>query len=106
MVTQNNTRVISPQAHRRHPSTHVIPDGLVFRGSLDGVGQEAEDGAEPQQDGEATEQLATEFDPLRGGGGRSQGVGAVPDQVLCRLGIGQTLRGQRKWRGEERWKVN
>lgn len=72
-------------------ATHVIPGGLVLCGSLDGVGQEAEDGTDPQQDGEAAEQLATELDPLWGGGGWSQGVGAVPGQVFCCLGIGQTL---------------
>ena len=74
-------------------STYVIPSGLVLSGSLDGVGQEAEEGTDPQQDGEAPEQLATELDPLGGGRGWSQSVWAVPDQVLCCLGIGQTLIG-------------
>ena len=75
-------------------STYVIPSGLVLCGSLDGVGQKAEDGTDPQQDGESTKQLAAELDPLWSGGGWSQGVGAVPGQVLCCLGIGQTLKGK------------
>lgn len=51
--------------------THIIPSGLVLCGGLDGVGQEAEDGADPQQNGEATKKLATELDPFWGGGGWS-----------------------------------
>lgn len=85
-------------------STHVIPSGLVLCGSLDGVGQKAEDSTDPQQDGEATKQLATEFYPFWSGGGWSQGVGAVPGQVLCCLGIGQTLK-RKEWRQKKggRW---
>lgn len=71
--------------------THIVSGGLILSGGLDGVGQETEDGASPQQDGEATEQLATELDPLGGGGGRREGVGAVTSQVLSGLSIGQTL---------------
>lgn len=84
--------------------THIVAGGLVLRGSLDGVGQEAEDGADPQKDGEATEELAAELDPLRGGWGRGEGVGAVPGQVLCRLGVGQTLREAKEWR-DGRWEM-
>lgn len=92
----NDDIIVSIQSYDHHAatlSTHVIASGLVLRGRLDGVGQEAEDGADPQQDGEAAEQLPTKLAPLWGGGGRGQGVGAVPDQVLCCLGVGQTLRG-------------
>lgn len=71
--------------------TYVISSRLVLGRSLDGVGQEAEDGADPQQNGETTKQLTTELDPLWGGRGRSQGVQAIPSQVFCRPGIGQTL---------------
>ena len=77
---------------------HIISCRIFLSGCLDGVGQEAEDGTGPQQDGESTEQLATELDPLWGCGRRGEGIGAVPDQKLCCLGIGQALEGtQREW---------
>lgn len=72
---------------------HVVVDRLVFRGHLDAVGQETEDGAGPEQDGEAAEQLTAELDPLRRGGGRGQGVGTVPGKNLHGSGVGQPLRG-------------
>ncbi len=72
-------------------SSHIVSGRLVLRGGLDGVGQEAEEGSGPQQDGESSEELSAEFDPLRGGGGRGESVGTVPNEVLCRLGISQTL---------------
>lgn len=72
---------------------HIVSCRIVLSGCLDGVGQEAEDGADPQQDGESTKQLATELDPLRGGGRRGESIGTVPDQELCCLGIGQSLEG-------------
>lgn len=71
---------------------HVVVDRLVLDGHLDAVGQEAEDGADPEQDGESAEQLTTELDPLRGGGWRGQGVGSVPGQHLQSSGTGKTLR--------------
>lgn len=80
---------------------HIVSCRIVLSGCLDGVGQEAEDGAGPQQDGESTKQLATKLDPLRSGGRRGESIGTVPDQKLCCLGIGQSLEGtERKW-GEE-----
>lgn len=76
---------------------HIVSCRIVLSGCLDGVGQKAEDGADPQQDGESTKQLATELDPLRGGGRRGESIGTIPDQKLCCLGIGQSLEGtQRK----------
>lgn len=84
--------------------THIVAGGLVLRGGLDGVGQEAEDGADPQKDGEAAEELAAELDPLWGRWRRSQSVGAVAGQVLCRLGVGQTLWEAKEWR-DERWEI-
>ncbi len=72
--------------------SHIVIGCLILRGHLDAVGQEAEDGTDPEQDGEATEQLTAELDPLRGGGGRGQGVQTIPGQNLPSSGIGQTLR--------------
>ena len=70
---------------------YIVPCGLILSGSLDGVGQKAEDGSDPQQDGEAAEQLPAELHPLRGGGWRGQGIGSVADQELSSLGVSQTL---------------
>lgn len=72
--------------------SYVVIGRLVLCGHLDSVGQEAEDGTDPKQDGEAAKQLATELDPLRGGRGRGQGIGPVPLQNLPSSGIGQALR--------------
>lgn len=85
--------------------THIIWSRLLLCGQLDGVGHKAEDGTDPQQDGEATSQLAAEFDPFRSPRGWSKGIGATPGQVLCCFGIGQTLWGKAS---KERWswKVN
>lgn len=78
--------------------TYIVSSWLILRRSLDGVGQEAEDGADPEQDGEAAEQLTAELDPLWGGRGRGQGIQAVPGQVLCCPGVGQTLGGAERKR--------
>lgn len=72
-------------------STHVVSRGIVLRARLDAVGQEAEDGPDPQQDGEAPEELATELDPLWGGGRRRERVRPVPGQDLLGFAVGQTL---------------
>lgn len=74
-----------------HSIPYVISRRFVLCGSLDGVGQEAEDGTNPQQNGEATKQLTTKLDPFGGGGGWSQGIGSISGQILCCLCIGQTL---------------
>lgn len=72
--------------------SHIVIGRLVLGGHLDPVGQEAEDGAGPEQDGEAAEQLATELDPLRGGGGRGERVGPIPRKDLHGFGVCQTLK--------------
>lgn len=79
-----------------HPFPYVISSWFILCSSLDGVGQEAEDGTDPQQNGEAAKQLTTELDPLGGGGGWSQGVGSISGQILCCLRIGQTLSNQNR----------
>lgn len=77
--------------HVSQAVSHIVIGCLVLCGHLDAVGQEAEDGADPEQDGEAAKQLTAELDPLRGGGGRGQGVWTVPGQNLHSSGIGQAL---------------
>ena len=77
---------------------HIVSSWFFLSGSLDGISQEAEDGANPQQDGESTKQLATELDPLWGCGRRGEGIGAIPDQKLCCLGIGQALKERQRER--------
>lgn len=72
--------------------SHVVIGRLVLRGHLDAVGQEAEDGTDPEQDGEPSEQLTAKLDPLRRGGGRGQRVWTVPGQNLHSSSVGQTLR--------------
>ena len=74
---------------------HVVIDRLVLCGHLDAVSQEAEDSSDPEQDGEAAEQLTAELHPLGGGGRGGQGVGTVPGQDLHRPGVGQALGGGR-----------
>lgn len=76
--------------------SHIVSSRLVLRGGLDGVGQEAEDGSDPQQDGEPSEELSAEFDPLWGGGGWGESIGTITSEVLRSLSIGQTLQGTRE----------
>lgn len=73
-------------------AAHIVSCRFVLSGSLDSVSQEAKNGADPQQDGEATKQLTTELDPLWSCGRRSEGVGTIPEQELSCLGIGQALK--------------
>lgn len=75
--------------------THVVPRGVVLGARLDAVGQEAEDGPDPQEDGEAPEELAAELDPLGGGGWRCECVRPIPGQDLLGFAVGQTLGGHR-----------
>ncbi|KAF3839280.1 hypothetical protein F7725_017997 [Dissostichus mawsoni] len=73
-TTLMSAGILSPPfTSTRSPPT--TSSAIVLSGCLDGVGQEAEDGAGPQQDRESTKQLATELDPLRGGGRRVRALG-------------------------------
>lgn len=72
--------------------SHIVACWVVLGGCLDGVSQEAEDGTDPQQDGEATKQLAAKLDPLRGRGRRGESIGTIPKQKLCCPSIGQALK--------------
>ena len=72
-----------------HTKIQVVIRRFLERGRLDGVGQEAEDGAEPQQHGKATEESLQELDPFRCRRRRGQGVGTVPLKVGLGLGGGE-----------------
>lgn len=75
---------------------HIIIGWFIFHGSLDAVGQEAEDGPNPQQDGEAPEKLATELDPFRGCWRWSEGIGPIPSQNVLGPLVGEALREVRR----------
>lgn len=70
---------------------HIVVGWFIFHGSLDAKGQEAQDGPNPQQDGEAPEQLTAELDPLRSCGGWSEGVGSIPSQDVLSPLVGKAL---------------
>ena len=72
--------------------THVVvARRVVLCARLDAVGQEAEDGPNPQQDREAPEELAAELDPLRGGRRRCERIGPISGKDLLGFAVGQTL---------------
>ena len=71
--------------------THVVARRVVLCARLDAVGQEAEDGPDPQQDREAPEELAAELDPLRGGRRRCERIGPISGKDLLGFAVGQTL---------------
>ena len=75
----------------RVEGTHVVARRVVLCARLDAVGQEAEDGPNPQQDREAPEELAAELDPLRGGRRRCERVGPISGQDLLGFAVGQSL---------------
>lgn len=75
----------------RVEGTHVVARRVILCARLDAVGQEAEDGPDPQQDREAPEELAAELDPLRGGRRRCERVGPISGQDLLGFAVGQTL---------------
>jgi len=59
---------------------------------LDRVRDEAENRADPQQEGETAKQILAEFYPFRGLLRRCQGVRPVPLQVLLRLCVTEALK--------------
>ena len=71
--------------------SYVIAEDVVFAGDFDGVGDEAEDGTDPQQHGESSEEILAEFDPLGRRLGRRQGVGTVALEDRLGLRHRQTL---------------
>ena len=76
---------------QHNTEVQVVHVGMVDGGRLEAVGEEAEDGSDPEEGGEAAEQVLAELDPLRGGLGRGEGVGTVQFEVLRRLLGSQTL---------------
>lgn len=74
--------------------SHVVIGRLILKSHLDAEGQEAKDGADPEQNGEAAEQLTAELDPLRGCGGGSECVLTVSGQNLSSSGLVQALQGE------------
>ena len=69
----------------------VVIWGLLVGGGLDTVGEEAEDGSQPQETGEPGEEILTELDPFWRGGGRGQLVQAILLNTGLGLGGGQTV---------------
>ena len=52
---------------------------------LDAVGQEAEDGAKPQEEGESSKQVLAELDPFWSLRRRSQSVETIPFLMISRI---------------------
>ena len=71
--------------------SYVIIWRLLEGSRLNGVGDEAEDGTDPEQHREAVEEVLAELDPLGDLLGRRERVRAVPVQVLLGTRLGQTL---------------
>jgi hypothetical protein len=76
---------------------YIVIGWFVLHGSLDTVGQEAEDGSNPQQDGEAPKKLTTELDPLRGCGGWSESIGPIPSQNVLSPLVSETLGSEERY---------
>ena len=75
--------------------TDVVAEDVAFGlAVLDAVGEEAEDGADPEQHGEAAEELPAELDPLGRRLGRRQRVRSIACQVDLGLSRRQTLAKQ------------
>lgn len=70
----------------------IVVGRLIAGTRLDGVGDEAQDGADPQQQRKATKEIFTELDPFRSLFGRRQRVRAIALQVLLGFRVAQTLR--------------
>lgn len=67
--------------------THVVFGRLLIEICLDAIGHKAENGTSPQEDGEATEQLFTEFDPFWNGRGWGKHIRSISNQdFLCLFG--------------------
>lgn len=81
----------------QHNAQIQIVVGRLFAGArLNGVGDEAEHGADPQQHRETAKQVLAEFDPFGCLFGRGQCVRTVALQVLLGLGVTKTLRRERR----------
>ena len=69
----------------RDKITYVIAWGILGGGGLNGIGDKTENGSDPQQQGETSEELFAELDPFGRGFGRGQFVGTVTLHDFTRL---------------------
>lgn len=76
---------------KRRVYTYIVVGGLFNRTRLDRIGNETQDCSNPEEQGETTEQVLAELDPLRGLFGGSEGVGSISFQELLGLGVRVTL---------------
>ena len=72
--------------------SYVVAEDVLFAADFDGVGEEAEDGTDPQQQRESTEEVLAELDPLGRHLGRRQRVGPVTLENRLGLCHCQTLQ--------------
>lgn len=84
--------------------THIVFGSLLMKRHLDAISRKAENGTNPQENGEATKHLSTEFDPFWSGGGWRECIGSISIQdflclfgakALCEEGI---RRGRKSWK--------
>ena len=72
-------------------ATYVVAEHVLFGADFDGISDEAEDGAHPQQHRKAAKEVLAEFHPFRRRLGRCQGVGSVAFKDGLRLRYSQAL---------------
>ncbi len=70
---------------------HIVFERILAGGDVDTVGDEAENGADPEQHREAAEQILAELHPLGHFLRRTERVRTVPLHDLPRLLISQAL---------------
>lgn len=62
---------------KKKKKTYVVTEHVLFCADFNRVGDEAKDGADPQEHGKAAEEVLAEFHPFRRRFGWRQGVGTV-----------------------------
>merc|ERR1719322_1135373 len=81
----------SDDSSQDNTQVQVVIWRLLVGGGLDTVGDEAENGSEPEQTGESRKEILTEFDPFWSCGGRGQLVQTMFGNTSLGLGSGQTI---------------
>ncbi len=71
---------------------YIVTQGIWIVSHFNSVSNVAENGTNPQEHRETTEELFAEFHPFRCGLWRREGVGAVLFKVALGLSCGQSLR--------------
>jgi hypothetical protein len=66
---------------RKAARTHVISEYILLGTDFNGIGDEAEDSTDPEEHGEASEEVLAKFHPFGSRLGRRQSVGSVPLQI-------------------------